>query len=70
MVNLGAVFGISGGAGYSDAASFQNSARQAAADSAQTLRELTMQSASATRWVRSTTVVSVGEEEAPAPPPR
>ena len=63
MVNLGAVFGISGGAGYSDANSFQSSARQAAADSAQTLRELTMQSASATRGVRSTTVVSVGEEE-------
>jgi hypothetical protein len=64
MVNLGAVFGISGGAGYADAESFQNSARQAAADSAQTLRELTMQSASATRGVRSTTVVSVGEGEA------
>ena len=63
MMNLGGVFGISGGAGYADANSFQNSARQAAADSAQNLRELTMQSATATRGVRSTTVVSVGEEE-------
>jgi hypothetical protein len=63
MMNLGGVFGISGGAGYADASSFQNSARQAAADSAQNLRELTMQSASATRGVRSTTVVSIGEEE-------
>jgi hypothetical protein len=63
MMNLGGVFGISGGAGYADANSFQNSARQAAADSAQNLRELTMQSATATRGVRSTTVVSIGEEE-------
>jgi hypothetical protein len=63
MVNLGAVFGISGGAGYADASSFQRAARKASADSAQTLRELTMQSASATRGVRSTTVVAIGEEE-------
>jgi hypothetical protein len=61
--SAGGVFGISGGAGYADAAAFQSAARMASADSAQTLRELTMQSASATRGVRSTTVVSVGEDE-------
>jgi hypothetical protein len=63
MYSLGAVFGISGGAGFSDAKAFQNGARTAAAESAQTLRELTMQSASALRGVRSTTVVSVAENE-------
>jgi hypothetical protein len=61
--SAGGVFGISGGAGYADAAAFQSAARMASADSAQKLRELTMQSASATRGVRSTTVVSVGEDE-------
>ena len=45
--NFGALLGVSGGAGESETEAFQDSARQVAGSSLQTLRDNTIQSASA-----------------------
>ena len=62
--NFGALLGISGGYGEANSIAWQVSARNACADSLQSLRDLTMQSASAVRSQRSSVVRAVRQGEA------
>ncbi|MCG2575967.1 hypothetical protein LZ012_03035 [Dechloromonas sp. XY25] len=62
--NFGALLGISGGYGEANSSAWQDSARNASADSLQRLRDRTMQSASAVRSQRATVVRAVRQGEA------
>jgi hypothetical protein len=61
--NFGGLVGVSGGVGDSDASAFQDSARDLSGSSLQTLRDRTLQSASAVRNLRSTIVQTAREGE-------
>ena len=61
--NFGALLGVSGGYGESDSLAWQFSGKSIAANSLQTLRDNTMQSASAVRSLRSTVVQTVSQGE-------
>lgn len=62
--NFGALFGISGGYSQADSEAWQNSSRNLAATSMNSLRDRTLQAASAVRSIRSTVVNTVGQTEA------
>ena len=62
--NFGALLGISGGYGEANSSAWQDSARNASADSLQRLRDRTMQSASAVRSQRASVVRAVRQGEA------
>lgn len=62
--NFGALVGISGGQGTSDASAWQVSARQTSGSTLQQLRDRILQSASAVRGTRSTVVHAVTQGEA------
>ena len=62
--NFGALLGISGGYGEANSTAWQDSARNASADSLQRLRDRTMQSASAVRSQRASVVRAVRQGEA------
>lgn len=64
MFNFGALVGVSGGYGGSDSSAWQDSARNLSGNSLQTLRDRTLQSASAVRGLRSSVVHTVAEGEA------
>jgi len=61
--NFGGLVGVSGGFGESDSSAFQDSARNLSGSSMQTLRDRTLQSASAVRNLRSTIVQTAREGE-------
>jgi hypothetical protein len=61
--NFGALLGVSGGYGDSDSGAWQDSSRGIATNSLQTLRDNTVQSASAVRSLRSTVVQTVSQGE-------
>ena len=61
--NFGALLGVSGGYGDSESSAWQASGRAAATSSLQTLRDNTLQSASAVRGLRSTVVQTVSQGE-------
>lgn len=61
--NFGALVGVSGGYGQSDATAWMASAKSLSSTSIQTLRDRTMQSASAVRGVRSSVVHTVSQGE-------
>jgi hypothetical protein len=63
-INFGALIGISGGYGESNSAAWQDSNRNISSSSLQTLRNRTMQSASAIRSLRSSVVQTVTQGEA------
>lgn len=62
--NFGALVGVSGGYGQSDSNAWQDSARNLSSSSLQTLRDRTLQSASAVRGLRSSVVSAVAQGEA------
>jgi hypothetical protein len=62
--NFGALVGVSGGYGQSDSNAWQDSARNLSSSSLQTLRDRTLQSASAVRGLRSSVVSTVAQGEA------
>ena len=62
--NFGALIGVSGGYGQSDSNAWQVSARNLSSSSLQTLRDRTLQSASAVRGLRSSVVSAVAQGEA------
>ena len=62
--NFGALVGVSGGYGQSDSNAWQASARNLSSSSLQTLRDRTLQSASAVRGLRSSVVSAVAQGEA------
>jgi hypothetical protein len=62
--NFGALLGVSGGYGEANAAAWQDSARSLSSSSIQTLRDRTLQSASAVRGMRSSVVHTVTQGEA------
>src|SRR5262245_50292099 len=62
--NFGALIGVSGGVGESDSSAFQDSSRNLSSSSLQTLRDRTLQSASAVRNLRSTIVQTARQGEA------
>jgi len=62
--NFGGVMGVSGGFGASDSNAFQISSRDLSSSSLQTLRDRTLQSASAVRNLRSTIVQTARQGEA------
>ncbi|MCO8269652.1 hypothetical protein M1L60_03490 [Actinoplanes sp. TRM 88003] len=62
--NFGALFGISGGFSRADSEAWQNSSRNFASTSMNSLRDRVMQAASAIRGIRSSVVSTVGESEA------
>lgn len=62
--NFGALIGVSGGYGESDSSAWQDSARNLSSNSLQTLRDRTLQSASAVRGLRSSVVHTVSQGEA------
>jgi hypothetical protein len=62
--NFGALFGISGGFSRADSEAWQDSSRNLASTSMNSLRDRVLQSASAIRGVRSTVVSTVSESEA------
>jgi hypothetical protein len=62
-MNFGALLGVSGGYGDSDSDAWQVSGRGLAATSLQTLRDKTVQSASAVRSLRSSVVQTVSQGE-------
>jgi hypothetical protein len=62
--NFGALMGVSGGYGESNSQAWQDSNRNISSSSLQTLRDRTMQSASAIRSLRSSIVQSVTQGEA------
>src|SRR5262245_8392430 len=61
--NFGALLGVSGGYGESDTQAWQVSGRSLSADSLQTLRDKTLQSASAVRSQRASVVQTVSQGE-------
>ena len=61
--NFGGVMGVSGGTGSSNTKAFLESARNLASSSLQTLRDRTLQSASAVRSLRSTIVQTAAQGE-------
>lgn len=63
-INFGALLGVSGGYGEADSQAWQDSARNLSADSLQRLRDVTLQSASAVRGLRSTVVHTTNQGEA------
>ncbi len=62
--NFGALVGVSGGYGQSDSGAWQDSARNLSSSSLQSLRDRTLQSASAVRGLRSSVVNTVAQGEA------
>ena len=62
--NFGGVMGVSGGFGSSDSNAFQASSRDLSSSSLQSLRDRTLQSASAVRNLRSTIVQTARQGEA------
>jgi hypothetical protein len=62
--NFGALFGISGGYSRADSEAWQNSSRNFASTSMNSLRDRVLQSASSVRGLRSTVVTTVGQTEA------
>lgn len=62
--NFGALLGVSGGYGESNSTAWQDSARNLSSTSVQTLRDRTLQSASAIRGLRSSVVQTVSQGEA------
>ena len=62
--NFGALIGISGGYGESNSSAWQDSSRSLSSNSLQTLRDNTLQSASAIRSLRSSVVQTVTQGEA------
>jgi GH25 family lysozyme M1 (1,4-beta-N-acetylmuramidase) len=62
--SLGAVLGISGGSSSAEANAWQDSSKSLAANSLQTLRDKTMQAASAVRSQRTSVIKSVEQGEA------
>lgn len=62
--NFGGVMGVSGGFGASDSNAFQISSRDLSSNALQTLRDRTLQSASAVRNLRSTIVQTARQGEA------
>lgn len=60
-MNFGALLGVSGGYGQSDSGAWQLSGKTIAADSLQTLRDKTLQSASAVRSLRTSVVQTVSQ---------
>ena len=62
--NFGALIGVSGGYGESNSSAWQASARNLSSSSLQTLRDRTLQSASAVRSLRSSVVHTVSQGEA------
>ncbi|HEV8132328.1 MAG TPA: GH25 family lysozyme [Acidobacteriota bacterium] len=61
--NFGALLGISGGYGESNSAAWMDSARNLSSTSLQTLRDRTLQSASAVRSLRASVVQTVSQGE-------
>ena len=62
--NFGALIGVSGGYGESNSSAWQDSSRSLSSNSLQTLRDNTLQSASAIRSLRSSVVQTVSQGEA------
>jgi len=62
--NFGALLGVSGGYGGNDSSAWQDSSRNIASESLQSLRDRTLQSASAIRSLRSSVVGIVSQGEA------
>lgn len=62
--NFGALIGVSGGIGESNSSAFQNASRNISGSSMQTLRDRTLQSASAVRSLRSTIIQTARQGEA------
>jgi hypothetical protein len=62
--NFGALHGISGGYGQSDSDAWEDASRNMSAQSLQSLRDKTLQSASAVRGLRSTAVYAATQGEA------
>ncbi|MGC4028561.1 MAG: hypothetical protein QM696_06805 [Steroidobacteraceae bacterium] len=62
--NFGALLGVSGGYGEANSSAWQDSARTLSSTSMQTLRDRTLQSASAVRGLRSSVVQTVSQGEA------
>jgi len=68
-MNFGALLGVSGGYGEGNSAAWQDSARTIGSSSLQSLRDLTLQSASSVRGQRTSVITTASQGEASSPSP-